>query len=461
MLALCVPASSYAQSVIQAGMIVAISGNAEFMRNRTRIEASSGTSIIAGDSIITGTDSWIQIALRDHALFSLAANSQFSIDEFAQNNSPDSSRLITSLVSGVVKFISGKIASQNQQAMQVKFGTVTAAIRGTSGVISTLPTGQSQLTLLSGKIELLDSTNQKISQLVRSGWGVDISASGTSSALTERSTDELSSWLAQTASTAQTKPPEHSANNSGNNDAIIEAANGDSAPKNLAYLLSTASPNQRKLFSQLEDAKKYDDGNKQITIDTNLLDYALSGGQPLWMRYFKEGYFGNPPHSDDKLDYDIYNAYYRGLVSTHYSGEVHFAHEGFELVPVADIEGRGIAGFTATLDYDKAELAGQFWLKEVEIDGIEFADSLPQQLGFSALPIDGLIVDIPIGSAQLTAINPQAGITSATADMTTSIGSITDGTSVLDGKLGIFAVTLTPETGTSPVLAGQAIISGQ
>ena len=179
----CWPASVLALSEMQAGVIVAIRGEAEIKRKDHLITASSGTAVIAGDTIITSNNSWTQIALRDHALFSLAANSQFTVERFTQDNNPDSDQLVTSLISGVVKFISGKIASQNHQAMQVKFGTVTAAIRGTSGIISNLPANQSQLTLLSGKIELIDNRNRKLSQLVHSGWGVDISSIGPPSAL--------------------------------------------------------------------------------------------------------------------------------------------------------------------------------------------------------------------------------------------------------------------------------------
>jgi len=75
--------------------------------------------------------------------------------------------------------------------------------------------------------------------------------------------------------------------------------------------------------------------------------------------------------------------------------------------------------------------------------------------------IDGLVVDIPVGTLQLSSTDPNAAITNATAEMTTSIGSIADGNSVIDGRLGLFAVTLTPDTASSPALSGQAIIAGQ
>lgn len=215
------------------------------------------------------------------------------------------------------------------------------------------------------------------------------------------------------------------------------------------------------LFDQLDDAQKYDSANNQITIDTSLLDYALSGGQPLWMRYFAAGYFGNPPRPEDVIDYEIYDNHYRGLVSERYSGSVTFSHDGFTLVPLGSIDGTGTAGVKATLDYDRAELSGQFWLKDVRIEDVSFDDSLPHQLGFSGLPADMLAVDVPVGKLQLNGTTPQNITLDATASMAASFGSITDGTGVIDGRLGIFAVTITPDGSSAPVLAGQAILVGQ
>ena len=141
------PYNLAAQSIIQpvpqagnsAGVIVAVRGSVQIMRNNTRLEAKTG------NSISTGANGWAQIAMQDHTLFSLAEHSQLGIDQFRIDENPKNSRLFSQLVSGVVKFISGRIATRNSRAMEVKFGTVTAAIRGTSGVISRSQTGQAIL----------------------------------------------------------------------------------------------------------------------------------------------------------------------------------------------------------------------------------------------------------------------------------------------------------------------------
>ena len=194
----------------------------------------------------------------------------------------NNSRLFSQLVSGVVKFISGRIATRNSRAMEVKFGTVTAAIRGTSGVISRSQTGQAQLTLLSGRIDLTDTHNRTISQLVKSGWGVDISASGRPSAAHERPASQLSSLLAQTASNRPADAPASTPRlNSPASIAAPASSGSDARP--LSHLIASGeagglSPEQQLLFDQLDDAQKYDSANNQITIDTSLLDYTLSGG---------------------------------------------------------------------------------------------------------------------------------------------------------------------------------------
>lgn len=58
-------------------------------------------------------------------------------------------------------------------------------------------------------------------------------------------------------------------------------------------------------------------------------------------------------------------------------------------------------------------------------------------------------------------ISGQTASTEDDASLHLSLGSITDGQSVIDGRLGLFSVAVTPQDGDAPALAAQAILAGQ
>ena len=444
-----------------AGIILALIGEAQIHNQNRTIPAIAGAQLFAGDSVSTSSDGWMQIAFFDETMVTIPANSQYQIISFSAQ--PGNRSFLSQLITGSLKFISGKYAASDPDVMRVKFGTVTAAIRGTSGIISQRPDGRGSVTILSGIISVLNPDNQPAGRLRRSGWGMDISADGTVSELIKRSDDVLSALLQDTSAPLQ---PSTTRNRTTSTPASSQGLQQPVQTARLTELLSgddytQLAPYQRALLEQLDETKREDETNDQITLDRALLDLALSGEQPLWASYFTPARIGNPPAPYQQLDYDLYQRLYRNRVSERYQGSVSFAADNIPLRAVNGFDGQGFAGFSATFDYDSVSISGDFWVREVRINTAQFEDSAPSPLSLPPLQNGDLLVDIEIGSSLISA--PQQGGITPQADtrLSLSLGSITDGRNVMDGRLGVFGIEITPQGTDTAALAAQAVLAGE
>ena len=184
-----------------AGIILALIGDAQIHNQDSTNPAITGAQLFAGDSVSTSSDGWMQIAFFDETMVPIPADSQYQIISFSVQ--PDNRNFLSQLIKGSLKFISVKYAGSDPDVMRIKFGTVTAAIRGTSGIIRQRPDGRGSVTILSGIISVLHPDNQPAGRLSRSGWGMDISADGTVSELIKHSNDALSVLLEDTSAPLQ------------------------------------------------------------------------------------------------------------------------------------------------------------------------------------------------------------------------------------------------------------------
>ncbi len=449
-----------AASAEAIGAVLALKGDVSIKNKAGSIAAYQGYQLAEGDEISTASDGWVQIALTDQSLFSIPANSNFRLEDFQQDSA--SQRLFTRLLSGAVRFISGQTASTEDDAMQIKFGTVAAAIRGTSGVIEYSVDDTSKLTLLSGRIDLLDNNANQIRQLSRSGWGVNINTAGIASSILQRPAEELSALLAKTASnTSSNQLPPQAETPTQDASETVPPERVNVAALFSAEGISGLTPHQRELLDSLAEDKRNDSTNNQISLDEALIDYALSGGEPLWSSYFDDGYIGNPPTASHPVDYQLYQTIYNGIVAERYQGRVNFSADDIPLVAVNGFNAQGLAGFSAEFDFDTIGISGQFWVKDIHIGPAQFDNPAAVALSLPALTDGDLLVDIKIAETPLTAA-PQNGLTpQADASLHLSLGSITDGQSVIDGRLGLFSVAVIPQDGDAPALAAQAILAGQ
>ena len=96
-------------------------------------QMSSGQKVFLGDDIKVGAQGRLQVMLLDETVFTLGANSVMRIDEFVYDpGRANIARLTTSIKSGAFRFVSGRVARLNNDAMKVKLPAATIGVRGTS-----------------------------------------------------------------------------------------------------------------------------------------------------------------------------------------------------------------------------------------------------------------------------------------------------------------------------------------
>lgn len=455
--------------------------------------AGIGDPIYLNDEIKTGPDTSLQILLKDQTVFSLGPNGSIVFDEFiydpSGNVAPSFSATVTK---GTFKFISGKIASAKPEAMKVNLPNATASIRGTAVAGRVKEEGDSEIVLLTGAISVVPDTGGPVADIFQSGWGTSISAAG---AVAEPfvvpaemlndilSTVEVNIVLPQNTIAATSEARTEAAAQTTlapedieTIDQLVEVvvstiASDDDGNININDLAQfiLASGLAEQLGISPEDLE--DDANSNLNIEAELLQYLAAGGQPLWLTVDRTSGtdFVNPPPSSwasedqNSFKYEMWSAFqnnYDGLVSNAYQGSISFGKTGLTLgtgtlinsVPDG-YNANGYATFTnpnsgsatldysVVLDYDAGNITGSMDLRDISSGGVNFTDQTANinVTDFSSgnLEIDPLLLGIDLASA--TGISSDASDTGRYL-FEGSFGSITDGTNIIDGRIGSFAL---------------------
>ncbi len=117
----------------QAGVSAAVRGDVALNRLQVAVgrQVVSGEPILLQDAIRSGTRSGMQILLLDETVFTIGPESELVIDEFVYDPSSNAGKLGARVTKGVFRFISGKIAHENPQDMELKLPSGTLGVRGT------------------------------------------------------------------------------------------------------------------------------------------------------------------------------------------------------------------------------------------------------------------------------------------------------------------------------------------
>lgn len=132
------PLSAHAQAPIgrQVGVAAGVTGPVQLVvaapgaRTAGR-NVQSGEAIRIGDQIATGPDGRLQIMLLDETIFTIGPNASLTIDEFVFDSRSGAGKISANVARGAFRFVTGRIANNNPQDMQVKTPVGTMGIRGT------------------------------------------------------------------------------------------------------------------------------------------------------------------------------------------------------------------------------------------------------------------------------------------------------------------------------------------
>ena len=126
-----------------AGKVLLSVGDVSVVRGGERSRLAAGALVGAGDSVVTGADSYAQIRFSDDALVALKPDTEFRIERFNFTGKQDGSEAaVFRLVRGGFRTLTGQIGKLNRDQYQVLTTQATIGIRGTHYQVQICAAGQ-------------------------------------------------------------------------------------------------------------------------------------------------------------------------------------------------------------------------------------------------------------------------------------------------------------------------------
>lgn len=119
--------------------IKTLSGTVMIERGSERFLGAAGMKLRQADVIRTGIDGSVGITFVDNTMMSAGPNSSLALDRFSFNSTTHEGRLDTSIRSGTLSVISGKIAKQSPEAMTIRTPAAILGARGTEFFVQVVP----------------------------------------------------------------------------------------------------------------------------------------------------------------------------------------------------------------------------------------------------------------------------------------------------------------------------------
>jgi len=113
------------------GNVKTLKGTASIIRNKTSLEAKSGSELFQNDSLKTGADGSISVVFKDDTLISIGPNSELLINEFSFSPTEGKFSFVARLLKGTSAYVSGIIGKLSPQNVRFETPVANIGIRGT------------------------------------------------------------------------------------------------------------------------------------------------------------------------------------------------------------------------------------------------------------------------------------------------------------------------------------------
>lgn len=135
-------------ALANVGAIVQQQGTSvQIRRGADTLPGGVNASVNMNDAIVTGLSS-LQLRFQDNTTAAVTENSRFVIDDFVYDPNRGAGRLNVRVSMGTVRYVSGQIARNNQQSVQVNTPTAVIGVRGTDFFMTVDESGQSLVVLV-------------------------------------------------------------------------------------------------------------------------------------------------------------------------------------------------------------------------------------------------------------------------------------------------------------------------
>ncbi len=207
----------------KVGVVAAVQGSVKLkIPGQAGRIASSGLPVFIGEEVSTDAKGHLQILLLDETIFTIGPNSSIIIDRFVYNPKNHEGEIRASILAGVFRYVSGKIAAKKSDKVSVKLPNATIGFRGTIVGGQVNPGGGALVALLgpgdnndanarigSFTVEGEGGDTQDVN---RPGFGVEVGANGGLSGVFQLSNDQVNNL------TSGLMPSSGSSDQNGGND---------------------------------------------------------------------------------------------------------------------------------------------------------------------------------------------------------------------------------------------------
>ena len=162
-------------AVAEIGSVVDLTGSAIIKRGKTVITVAKGTPVETDDRI-EAKGGQVNIKFKDNTTVKVTENSALVIDDFVYDPKSGAGKLGLKAAEGTVRYVSGNIAHNNPNAVNIKTPTASIAVRGTDFVMAVDETGKSLVMLMPTCEENTQVVNLK--GLVCGSGKIDVESGG-------------------------------------------------------------------------------------------------------------------------------------------------------------------------------------------------------------------------------------------------------------------------------------------
>jgi hypothetical protein len=129
LLATCAAAQDY------AGVVKTAKGTVTAERGSVRVPLAPGSRVNEGDRIVTGSDGYVGVTMRDDTLLTLGPGSVLALDTYAFDPKTHDGNFLASLTKGVLSVVTGLISKRSPDSFVVKTRVSTMGVRGTEFIV--------------------------------------------------------------------------------------------------------------------------------------------------------------------------------------------------------------------------------------------------------------------------------------------------------------------------------------
>ncbi len=119
-------------ALADGGTVVQLNGSATIESKGNTLQASVGSRLESGDTLVTGKNAKAQLRLDDDSVFAVVGDSSFKMDQFQLRRQDQGGNAIFSLLRGGFRTITGLIGKIKNDKYEIRTGVATIGVRGSA-----------------------------------------------------------------------------------------------------------------------------------------------------------------------------------------------------------------------------------------------------------------------------------------------------------------------------------------